>query len=189
MGIGVKFSNMGSKIDVKIKDEDSCAKVDSNSAVYIRGEDGEDGATFYPEMSEDGILSWTNDKELENPEPVNIKGPPGDQGIQGPQGPAGKDGYTPVKGKDYFTKEEIDDIARAASDLVEVPENAKDAVLYIEQELTDEQRTQARANIGSLGYNWHTIYEDKSTSIQLANYNENYPISNWKSGLKVSRKN
>jgi hypothetical protein len=74
MGIGVKFSNMGSKINVKIKDEDSCAKVDSNGAVYIRGEDG---AIFYPEVSEDGTLSWTNDKGLENPEPVNIKGPPG----------------------------------------------------------------------------------------------------------------
>lgn len=82
MGIDVKFSNMGSKI-----------KVDGNSAVYIRGEDGEDGATFYPEISEDGTLSWTNDKELENPEPVNIKGP---------QGPAGEDGRTPVKGIDYF---------------------------------------------------------------------------------------
>ena len=149
MGIGVKFSNMGSKIDVKIKDEDSCAKVDSSSAVYIRGEDGEDGAIFYPEISEDGTLSWTNDKELENPEPVNIKGPPGEQGIQGSQGPAGKDGYTPIKGEDYFTKEEVADIARAASDLIEIPETAKDAVLYIKQELTDEQKAQARANIGA----------------------------------------
>jgi hypothetical protein len=66
MGIDVKFSNIGSKI-----------KVDSNSAVFIQGEDGEAGATFYPEVSEDGTLSWTNDKGLENPESVNVKGPPG----------------------------------------------------------------------------------------------------------------
>jgi hypothetical protein len=58
-----------------------------------------------------------------------------------------------------------------------------------EQELTDEQRAQARRNIGSLGYNWHTIYEDDRTSIQFANYNENSSISNWESGLKVPSKN
>lgn len=34
----------------------------------------ENGATFTPSVSEDGVISWTNDKGLENPEPVNIKG-------------------------------------------------------------------------------------------------------------------
>ena len=37
---------------------------------------GEDGATFIPEVDADGTLRWTNDKNLPNPEPVNIKGPP-----------------------------------------------------------------------------------------------------------------
>lgn len=55
------------------------------------GGSGEDGATFFPSVSDDGTLSWTNDKELPNPEPVNIKGP------------KGKDGTSPVKGTDYFT--------------------------------------------------------------------------------------
>jgi hypothetical protein len=35
------------------------------------------GATFYPSVSEDGTLSWTNDRELDNPLPVNIKGKDG----------------------------------------------------------------------------------------------------------------
>lgn len=39
-------------------------------------------------MSEEGVLSWTNDKELPNPAPVNIKGP------------------IPEKGTDYFTEAE-----------------------------------------------------------------------------------
>ena len=56
---------------------------------------GSDGATFTPSVSEDGTLSWTNDKNLPNPEPVNIKGRPGE------------DGHTPVKGEDYFTPDEI----------------------------------------------------------------------------------
>ena len=35
------------------------------------------GATFFPHLIEDGTLSWTNDKNKPNPEPVNIKGPSG----------------------------------------------------------------------------------------------------------------
>lgn len=36
------------------------------------GEDGEDGATFTPSVSDDGVMSWTNDKGLENPPSVNL---------------------------------------------------------------------------------------------------------------------
>lgn len=72
---------------------------------------GEDGATFIPSVSDDGVISWTNDKDLPNPDPVNIKGDPGKNGytpikgidyFDGKDGINGKDGYTPVKGKDYF---------------------------------------------------------------------------------------
>ena len=47
------------------------------------GSPGEDGATFTPAVSEDGVLSWSNDGGLPNPEPVNIKGPPGEGGAGG----------------------------------------------------------------------------------------------------------
>lgn len=50
-----------------------------------QGGAGSTGATFTPSVSPDGVISWTNDKELPNPEPVNIKGP------EGPQGPRGED--------------------------------------------------------------------------------------------------
>lgn len=49
----------------------------------------QDGATFIPSVSADGTLSWTNDKGLDNPAPVNIKGP------------------TPVKGIDYYTDADV----------------------------------------------------------------------------------
>lgn len=39
--------------------------------------DGQNGATFYPAVSADGILSWTNNRGLENPAPVRIKGDDG----------------------------------------------------------------------------------------------------------------
>lgn len=55
---------------------------------------GSPGATFTPAVSDDGTLSWTNDKELDNPAPVNI---------MGPVGPAGATGPAPVKGVDYWT--------------------------------------------------------------------------------------
>lgn len=41
------------------------------------------GATFIPSVSDNGILSWTNDKNLKNPNEVNIKGPKGDVGPRG----------------------------------------------------------------------------------------------------------
>lgn len=83
------------------------------------GGEGSAGATFTPHISPDGILSWTNDMDLTNPEPICIRGmdgapgpagPAGSQGPQGAEGPAGQpgaDGRTPVKGVDYFTDEEI----------------------------------------------------------------------------------
>lgn len=38
---------------------------------------GADGATFTPSVSSAGVISWTNDKSLPNPDSVNIKGPAG----------------------------------------------------------------------------------------------------------------
>ena len=51
---------------------------------------GGNGATFIPSVSEDGIISWTNDRDLPNPDPVNIKGAPG------------KDGKTPYIKSGYW---------------------------------------------------------------------------------------
>ena len=70
--------------------------------VNSAGTPGEDGATFTPSVDDSGNLSWTNDKNLPNPDPVNIKGPKGDTGEQGEQGdpgPAGADGVTPTIGE------------------------------------------------------------------------------------------
>ena len=76
------------------------------------GSNGDGGATFIPSVSADGVISWTNDKGLTNPNPVNIKGVKGNKEDKGEAGENGKDrangkdgadGYTPVKGKDYFT--------------------------------------------------------------------------------------
>ena len=56
------------------------------------------GATFTPSVSAEGVLSWTNDKGLPNPQSVNIRGPQGPQGIQGETGPQGPQGETGPQG-------------------------------------------------------------------------------------------
>ena len=43
----------------------------------LPGENGTNGVTFTPSVSEAGVISWTNDGEKENPDPVDIMGPPG----------------------------------------------------------------------------------------------------------------
>ena len=47
------------------------------------GTPGANGVTFTPHLSAEGVLSWTNDGGMANPDPVNIKGAPGDKGDPG----------------------------------------------------------------------------------------------------------
>lgn len=76
------------------------------------GTGGENGATFTPNVSQEGVISWTNDKGYENPEPVNIRGPQGergqqgmkgDTGAQGPKGDAGPQGIQGAAGSNGIT--------------------------------------------------------------------------------------
>lgn len=62
--------------------------------------DGQNGATFIPSVSADGIISWTNDRGLPNPSPVNIKGDKGDKGDTGERGPQGIQGIQGERGAD-----------------------------------------------------------------------------------------
>ena len=105
---------------------------------------GHDGVTFTPSVDSEGTLSWTNDGGKANPEPVNIMG---DKGNKGDKGDPGEDGYTPVKGTDYFTEAEKAAIAKEAAGMVDVPDGV---VLYTSQSLTTAQKTQARSNIGAV---------------------------------------
>lgn len=61
--------------------------------------------------------------------PQGPAGPPGEQGLQGEQGAPGVDGHTPVKGADYFTNNEIEEITNNAANKVDlsnyVPKNRK----------------------------------------------------------------
>ena len=54
-----------------------------STLTITNGKDGQDGVTFTPSVSAAGVISWSNDGGRQNPEPVNIKGPQGEQGPQG----------------------------------------------------------------------------------------------------------
>lgn len=101
------------------------------------GTNGKNGVTFTPSVSDAGLLSWTNDGGKTNPKSVDIKGPKGDAGAdgapgkdggtgpQGPKGDPGADGKTPVKGTDYFTPADVEEIAQEAAGKVDVSAQIK----------------------------------------------------------------
>lgn len=47
---------------------------------------GVSGYTFIPSVDEEGVISWTNNGGLKNPEPRDITGPAGEKGDQGDSG-------------------------------------------------------------------------------------------------------
>ena len=66
-----------------------------------RGTQGNPGVIFTPHLSEDGILSWTNDSGLPNPDPVSLLGPAG--GVTSFNGRSGA--VAPKKGD--YTAEQV----------------------------------------------------------------------------------
>lgn len=69
---------------VSFPEIDRCFLAKFKSIQIVPGdpiESGENGATFTPSVSADGVISWTNDKGMDNPEPVNIKGKDGKDGV------------------------------------------------------------------------------------------------------------
>lgn len=139
--------------------ETTVSQKTNNLQLNVSSIKGKDGATFIPNVSSDGIISWSNDKNLPNPTPVNIKGAKGEkgsqgqkgdkgeqgiqgvkgdkgdrgerglqgiqgmQGVQGKQGEKGQDGYTPIKGVDYWTTQDKQEIKDYVNELIGVIEN------------------------------------------------------------------
>lgn len=77
-------------------------ETESDSLIGTPGIDGTDGVTFIPSVSQEGIISWTNDGGLLNPTPVNIKGRDGEKGETGEKG----DAFT----YDMFTPEQLESL-------------------------------------------------------------------------------
>ena len=67
---------------------------------------------FIPHIDQEGNLTWTNDGNLPNPEPLNIMGPQGKQGEPGEQGKQGIRGLQGPRGNAFkyedFTPEQLE---------------------------------------------------------------------------------
>jgi len=90
MILDLEFEEKTTNLDVIPNEQSKAIDVDFKNLQTTgggTGGTGENGATFYPSVSADGVISWTNDKGLENPPSVNIKGEDGEDG---------EDGHTPV---------------------------------------------------------------------------------------------
>jgi hypothetical protein len=92
----VDFNSPAQKIDVLLQENDKSLPTTFEKLSVIHN--GQNGATFTPQVSNDGVLSWTNDRGLENPHPINIKGKKGDQGERGERGLQGEQGLQGLQG-------------------------------------------------------------------------------------------
>lgn len=93
-----------------IETEVSSNTIETESDSLI-GTPGIDGVTFTPSVSQEGIISWTNNGGLSNPTPINIKGEKGekgDKGDKGEQGDKGEPGKDSVEIIDNLTSTDTD---------------------------------------------------------------------------------
>jgi hypothetical protein len=94
------------------------------------GADGEDGISVtVKSVSESAADGGSNVVTFSDGEKLTVK-----------NGKTGADGYTPVKGTDYFTEADKEEFL---SDI--------EAVRYVDQNLTDAQKEQTRKNIAAVG--------------------------------------
>lgn len=123
------------------------------------GPKGEDGSVIFEELTEEQremLRGPAGPQGETGPQgEQGIQGPKGDQGepgIQGPEGPAGANGYTPIKGTDYFTTADKNEIVELVKENLTTPtaseisysgdipntNNVQDAINHIHSYAIDE---------------------------------------------------
>lgn len=70
MKMRVTFTDSSTAFGVQMAENSQAFSAEAGEVTVVH--DGQNGATFIPAVSDDGILSWTNDRDLPNPEPVKI---------------------------------------------------------------------------------------------------------------------
>ena len=94
----ISASAVDSSVDLKERGVRVYSPNNKPTAADLGITTGTNGATFTPAVDDAGNLSWSNDKDLANPNTVNIKGAKGDKGDKGEKGDTGAkgaDGKTP----------------------------------------------------------------------------------------------
>ena len=80
------------------------------------------GATFTPTITQEGVLSWSNNGGLENPLTVNLRGPQGERGEQGEQGVQGIQGVKGDKGDPLTIYRTYPSVTAMNDDVANVPD-------------------------------------------------------------------
>ena len=99
----ISTSAVDSNVDLKERGVRVYSPNNKPTAADLGITTGTNGATFTPAVDDAGNLSWSNDKDLANPNTVNIKGDKGDKGDKGEMGDKGEKGDTGAKGADGKT--------------------------------------------------------------------------------------
>lgn len=112
----------------------------------IAGVKGADGTVVFDELTEEQIAILKGDKgdkgeaftyeDFTEAQLALLKGPRGERGYTGATGPAGADGYTPIKGVDYFDGEP--------------GPKGEDGTMSFE-DLTQEQKESLKGDKGDIG--------------------------------------
>ena len=97
MQLVVEFAENAQHLEVEFAENAQHLNVEMREFQMMNG-GGENGATFTPSVSPEGIISWTNDRNLPTPEPVKIKGADGRDGMDGKDGTKGDKGDKGEKG-------------------------------------------------------------------------------------------
>ena len=113
-----------------IETEVSSNIVETESDSLI-GTPGIDGVTFTPSVSQEGIISWTNNGGLSNPTPINIKGEKGEKGERGPKGDNGEKGDKGDKGEKGERGNVSSDTINSIVVVDSLPVIEEDGVLYL----------------------------------------------------------
>ena len=95
----ISTSAVDSSVDLKERGVRVYSPNNKPTAADLGITTGTNGATFTPAVDSEGNLSWSNDKDLANPNTVNIKGAKGDKGDKGDKGEKGDTGAKGADGK------------------------------------------------------------------------------------------
>lgn len=140
-----------------------------------KGDKGDVGTLFTPYLGDDGLIHWTNTGGLNNPAPMDVRGPKGDsftfddftpeqlaslkgekgdkgdqgeQGIQGPAGEKGADGKDGIQGPKGEKGDKGDQGDVGPQGPQGIP--GKDGTMTFE-DLTEEQKASLKGDKGDIG--------------------------------------
>ena len=137
---------------------------------------GRQGVTFTPAVDAEGNLSWVNDGERENPEPVNLMGPTGERGEQGP---AGKSAYESAAEAGYEGDEEafLAALARLPEHAARHLPDGPDPITVRTGNLADGAVTAKKLAAGAVSQVYHAELSAQGWQGSAAPYTQTVSIS------------